>query len=412
MEKRKYDRVHLTIKVQREDDYVRVRDISSHGLQIEVAPNTKICSQWAFELHGDAHKKRGLFFPKWIKHFEDKVHIGCASETDLSEFIAHEKEAQRDVSLLERDLSNAAHFMQTTLKGFKLFESEKKAIERYNKVGERDEFLWPWLAATFAQLEIHPRSPETRYAQLLLAMLVVLLDDIADNGADFKTTKLACDFACNNIDFSDELEPYRQEVIYAREVFEEIESIVSKAPQAELFWPIINYDIQQMRNNLIFSALSNSMETFNNATENEVMQHHSMVMKPLVMIELAFQKGVPKELDVIRELLQVASKMGRIGNTVSTWGRELSSSDFSSIFFVYLARQSKQSFKDLSEMPLEEVLSLSKASKVEEKLLATWLEHRISARRLANDIDAFDAHKYVDGLERLLRLQLGATGKK
>ena len=120
----------------------------------------------------------------------------------------------------------------------------------------------------------------------------------------------------------------------------------------------------------------------------------------------------PVELGHVRSMLWSASWMGRIGNLITTWERELYERDYSSGVFALAIDEGYFTSEELYTLDPEEIKRRIYKFRCEEYFLMQWYQCRERICSLTSKIKSFDVMKYVQGLDSLLRLHLGSRGLK
>ena len=104
--------------------------------------------------------------------------------------------------------------------------------------------------------------------------------------------------------------------------------------------------------------------------------------------------------------------MGRIGNLVTTWERELGEGDFSSGVYARALDCGDVTLAQLVAGGPEEIGAAIRRGGHEEFFLGRWQEHRQFLLSDRARLYSFDVRQLVSGLERLICLHLGSRGNK
>ena len=213
-------------------------------------------------------------------------------------------------------------------------------VARYARVGHRNPFLWKWCRrgveiTTLSCVEEGLRDLvcDTR---VLGVVLDVLLDDVADNQGD----AAFLEHLLQGIDGSspgDATHLSPQQRSYAQftgDVWNEIQRRVRSFPRYDEFAPLLDFDYRQLFNMMRYSRLTNEYREMLNLAEHDLYTPHNMHMMVSCTIDLMASPGFDRrDLGLLREAVWRAQCMGRIGNLVTTWQREIGESDFSSGVF-------------------------------------------------------------------------------
>ena len=104
--------------------------------------------------------------------------------------------------------------------------------------------------------------------------------------------------------------------------------------------------------------------------------------------------------------------MGRIGNMVSTWEREIKERDFTSGVFAAAIAIGAVTAPEMAQMAAPDLVALIERSGVIEHYLAEWERLRDEVYDIAAEVRTVDMRKYAAGLEELIRNHLGSRGLK
>jgi hypothetical protein len=251
--------------------------------------------------------------------------------------------------------------------------------------------------------------------KVLGVMLDVMWDDIADQaGHDVLLERLLeIPFATSEIDFT-EFTP--EEQAYARftqEVWSEIDARRRKYPRFEEFNELLEFDYRQLCNVMRYSHLLNSQLELLNLAEHDVYTPHNMHIMICSTFDLMCSPTFDRqELGRSRELIWHAQWMGRIGNLVTTWRRELDEGDFTSGVYASAVSSDDLHISDLLSNDVERIETAIQWGRHEEFFLQRWQEHRRFLQSHRTTVKSFDVGSLVSGLERLFCLHLGSRGQK
>jgi hypothetical protein len=104
--------------------------------------------------------------------------------------------------------------------------------------------------------------------------------------------------------------------------------------------------------------------------------------------------------------------MGRIGNLVTTWERELGDSDLTSGIFARAVQVGALSPEDFARKNSEEIRTTITSSDCEEFFLERWRRHRSQAAVAGRSIRSVDVSRLLQGLETLFTIHMGSRGLK
>ncbi len=292
-------------------------------------------------------------------------------------------------------------------------------VEKYGRVGRRNSYLWKWCrqGVEVTTLScVQPDLQEHLYdTKVLGVMLDVLLDDVADQQGDpaFLEYLLRMPFGPAETE-AHELEPSRR--AYAQltaEVWREIENRVQRFPRFGEYRDLWRYDYLQLLNTMRYSHLLNQDLALLNLVEHDLYSPHNMHMMVSATLDLMCSPRFDRmELGLLREAVWHAQYMGRIGNLVTTWQREIGERDFSSGVFASAVSRGDLDIADLLKGDRNCIEAGVFAGNHENYFLQQWRKRRLAILALAKRLKSVQLNRLVAGLERLVCLHLGSRGYK
>ena len=288
----------------------------------------------------------------------------------------------------------------------------------YDKVGERNSFLWRWvrrgveitsLSSIDEELWDHVCDTKT-----LGVMFDVLLDDVADSDPKPEFLEALISITKNRPTLiARTTEAEREYFDYSVRVWEQVWHRLKQYPRYEEFRDILTFDYRQLMNAMRYSVLIGTNPTMMNMLEHDAYLPHNMHMVVNGTIDLmASTRFEVVELGKLRRILLYAQHMGRIGNLVTTWEREVRSRDYSSGIFPMALSRGILTVNDLVVGDQEKICSKIRASNLEETFLNRWQELRANIVRLASRLKSVNVLELVGGLDTLIQLHLGSRGLK
>ena len=173
--------------------------------------------------------------------------------------------------------------------------------------------------------------------KLLSIVLCVLLDDVADERGegrllDALLTPMGSGGPRGSWRHLQAAARRHAEVAHA--LWDEYWTRTAGYPCYKTFEPVLRYDLHQFFNTMRYSHLVNGRPYLLNMVEHDLYTSHNMMMVSFSTLDLMCSPGVPlAEVGALREVMWHAQCMGRIGNLLSTWRRELAKGDFTSGVF-------------------------------------------------------------------------------
>lgn len=321
------------------------------------------------------------------------------------------------IAPVQVDLEKASRFI-ADIKHVELSDTIEKAVEGYETVGHRNSFLWKWvrrgveittLSCIDGGLWDHVCDTKT-----LGVMFDVLIDDVADEDSDpdFLDQLIAItdDRAVPLSEIPEEKRAYYE---YSVVVWRQIWDRLAGYKRYDEFQEVLRYDYRQLMNSMRYSLLIRNQPHTMNISEHDSYMPHNMHMMVSGTVDLMSSSEFDKnELSRLRLVLSFAQHMGRIGNLVTTWEREIREQDFSSGVFPAALNMGVLTVDDLMQGDQQFISERIRGSGIEEKFLLRWSRLH---RKVSRQISAFktvELGKLVEGLETLIQLHLGSRGLK
>jgi hypothetical protein len=292
-------------------------------------------------------------------------------------------------------------------------------VNGYAEVGHRDPFLWNWCRRGVEVTMLSSVDPSLRDVvcdtRVLGVMLDVMLDDIADNQKDLPFLEYLLGVLEGKGRFNAGTVAAEKRA-YARftiDVWKEIQRRVRRFPRHDEFAELLRFDYRQLFNVMRYSRLLDEYPEMQNLVEHDLYTPHNMHMMISSTMDLMCSPEFDRsELGILREAVWRAQCMGRIGNLVTTWQREIGENDFTSGIFARALACGDLAISDLwdgNRAHLEDVIGRHKH---EEYFLERWQALRQEILSLRPRCRSVDLGALAAGLERLICLHLGSRGKK
>jgi hypothetical protein len=294
-----------------------------------------------------------------------------------------------------------------------------KWVEGYAQVGKRNLYLWKWVRqgveATTLSCIRQDLFDFTCDTKVLGVILDVLLDDIADRKGDPDLLEqlLAVPFdtapgRLSNVSSADR--PY---AAYTLGVWEEIKRRTRSLPCFAEYSTIWRYDYLQLFNGMRYSHMLNQDIALLNLAEHDLYSPHNMHIMVSSTVDLMCSPEFDRnELGRLRDAIWHAQFMGRIGNLVTTWERELGDCDYTSGVYARALSEGDLTLDMLRGGDTAAIAQAVRNGGHENFFLQRWNGLRQRLLELAPRMHSVDLHKLVRGYERLIRLHLGSRGYK
>ena len=292
-------------------------------------------------------------------------------------------------------------------------------VEEYASVGKRDAFLWRWC---FRGVDLTTLScvdpslrPSNRVAKVLGVMLDVLIDDIADQTREtaFLDRLLGIPYAQPQLVFDDFSAQQQAYARTTRRVWEAITDRVRDYPRYDEFQELLRFDYLQLLNTMRYSHLVNHRLALLNLVEHDLYLPHNMHMMISGTIDLMSSPSFEEEdLGRLRDVLWHAQCMGRVGNLITTWKRELGESDLTSGVFARAVQLGAVTPAELLTADRDSVHARIESSDCEAFFHRRWQGYRDHVAKAAPAIRSVDVGQLLQGLERLFAIHMGSRGLK
>ena len=301
----------------------------------------------------------------------------------------------------------------------------QKWVKEYEKVGERDEFVWKWIykidkITTFFSV---PRKylKSLWEVKFLISMFVILLDDVADKIKNkklldellnilsrYSAIKLGKDVRFDKFKIKED-----KYLKFTTKLWNYIWRLIRKYPKYNKFKDIFEYDIAQIINSMNYACLINKNPYLIN--KKEYWSYFPPSMQGMIHVIVALMcssKIKDRKIRFIREIIWEAQKMVRIGNWITTWEREIKENDITSGVFAYAIDSGIITLRDLEERNELRIIKKIKSSKIEKKILEEWEKIYHKIEDLGNKIKTINVETFLLDLEKLLVLEISSRSYK
>ena len=292
-------------------------------------------------------------------------------------------------------------------------------VDGYAQVGKRNLYLWKWVRQGVEVTSLSCLSPElfdfVCDIKVLGVVLDVLLDDIADQKRDENLLEQLLDlpYSAQRKQLSEVPADERAYAEFTLDVWQEIKRRTFQLPLFDKYKTLWRYDYLQLFNAMRYSHMINQDIALLNLPEHDVYLPHNMHIMISSTIDLMASPSFDHlELGMLRDAVWHAQCMGRIGNLVTTWERELGDADYTSGVYARAIAQGDVTVQMLLDHDMPKIAAAIKAGRNEEFFLQRWGQYRQHLVELVPRIRSVDVKKLLTGYERLIRLHLGSRGYK
>lgn len=322
--------------------------------------------------------------------------------------------------------TDGQHALIARVREHTLPEDAIPIIETYDEViGARDRFLWKWAHHLFPEFTLSCVDPrhvdEVRDAKLFGLVFVSVLDDVAEMQQDTATFEEAAKIPFEHKTVARDREGADPEVLdFASDVWERFAPAIRESPRAAEFGGIVDFDLEQILNSMRYSCIANRNVEFVTGSELRTYDAHNMMLYGFADVDVLHSPSFDRaEMATLRQVVERAQRMARIGNWITTWERELAEGDFVSGVVVYALENDIVTVDELMALrgsprpeTVDELASTIRANAVEGVFLTQWREELARARRLEGDVRSVDLGSYLDGLETVMEYHLASRGMK
>ncbi len=295
----------------------------------------------------------------------------------------------------------------------------KSWVDSYTQVGDRTLYLWTWCRQGAEATTLHCVSPssfdELCDTKVIAMMFDVLLDDIADQGGDTELLEqlVALPFSNKPFDWRAFTNKEQKYAAFSELVWNEVQQRVERFPRYDEFADLLRYDYLQLMNTMRYSHLLNRIPSLLNLAEHDLYLPHNMMMMICATMDLMCSPEFDfNEIGYVRQATWHAQCMGRIGNQITTWEREIHEADFTSGVFARAVIHGDLSLEQLATGDQRVIKRAIREGQHEEYFLRQWREHREKLLDLHGSVLSVDLKLVVQGLERLISLHLASRGLK
>jgi len=288
----------------------------------------------------------------------------------------------------------------------------------YEEVGNRDQYLWKWCQEGVELTTLPCVAPQWQDhaadTKVLSIILCVLLDDIADKHGNLAFLETLIDIVEQG-----RFEP-RSALGPDERRYAEVTCRLSKVyrqrlqeyPYFEAFKELLQYDLIQFSNTLRYSHLLNRQLSLLNMAEHDLYLPHNMHMMSFATIDLMCSPDFRVEdLGHVREAVWHGQCMGRIGNLLSTWRREIKQRDFTSGVFARAVAEGDLTIEDLREGDPGDLEAAICRGRHEQYFFDRWHHHRGRLRASLAKVRSVQVQSLLEGHERFFKLHLASRGR-
>lgn len=292
-------------------------------------------------------------------------------------------------------------------------------VDCYEKVGDRRPYLWTWCHQAAEMTTLPCVSPswheEVGDTKFLSIMFLVMLDDVADQGGEAALLEQlvrlhSSDGPSDWHAFTDTEQKYAE---FSESVWNEVQRRVERFPRYSEFADLLRYDYLQLMNTMRYSHLLNRFPSLLNLAEHDLYMPHNMMMMICATMDVMCSPDFDfADIGRLRQATWHAQHMGRIGNQITTWEREIHEGDFTSGVFAHAVIFGDLTLEQLANGDREFIEHAIRQGRHEQYFLRQWRNHREQLMALQSSVRSVDLRRVVHGLDRLICMHLASRGLK
>ncbi len=301
----------------------------------------------------------------------------------------------------------------------------QKWVKEYEKVGERKEFIWKWTYFMWQYLTLPTVTKKYRKSLCITKtssiILNVLIDDVGDKLKNKNLLEEVWRICFEEKRYKREKEVSfgfskfsKKEKLYLnliRKIWNSLNNSIKKYPRYREFKELFFYDYKQFFNSVRYGYLINKNLSFINLDEYQVYFPHNMQAMVGLDLDLMCSPNFKVEkVGCLRKVFILAQQMGRIGNAITTWKREIDEQDFTSDVFAFAIEKKVILLKDLSKEKKDKIITKIQSSSIRTCFLKEW-ENRYNKIKIIK-ISKKIKKKLLSGLEKLIFMHLISEGLK
>jgi hypothetical protein len=288
-------------------------------------------------------------------------------------------------------------------------------LTRYARVGKRGDFLWRWCYTNVKLVTLPCVLPDQiehlADTKMIHLIFLCLIDDIVDEQHDAQMFQAALSITHGHGDLSHFDDERRRYLELLAETWRELWARMASYPRFSDFEDDLRFDYAQVLQGLWHSLRINLNPSRINVYENDAYQPHNMAMVYMAMLDLCASPAFDSaDLGPAREVFLHAQMMGRIGNTLATWERELASRDFASGMFAHAVDLGVVHAPKLRLAREDELKESLGEPEVEAALFQVWSVHRKKMAEKIARIHSVDLSPYLAGCEELVATHMCGRG--
>lgn len=295
----------------------------------------------------------------------------------------------------------------------------EKWVKGYQKVGERDEFIWKWLFTInpgWIYTPVHSDyAMSLGFVKTLYNMFIILLDDVSEKNMQVLLNELVkIPFHEQYIDVSRLSSKDKEYLTFTHSVWKQIDKIIRQYPHHDKIRDFFDYETSQFINAVKYAYLIYKHPNAINTAECWMYIPYSMQILVNFDMDLMCSSDLREEdMGQARKTVFFFQQMCRIGNWLTTWEREIKEGDFSSIIIPYCIEEKIINHQDLNSQNKDQAINKIKQSPAEEYFLKTEWENRYNElTKLSQNSVLINSEAMLEKIRYLILMHLISRGWK
>ena len=208
--------------------------------------------------------------------------------------------------------------------------SVERLVDRYDRIiPERGRYVWVWLAETLPTFRLSSVAPRHRRradeGRLLVSVFVTALNDLSDRREGDTAFETAAGIPEGRVDPAEANDPG---VRLAGDAWDAVVGRLEGAPRFDAYLDSLRLSLRWTARGQRHAAWSAEHPAETTYEECLLEQSPTMCMDALATVDLMYSPTFdPREEAAVREAIGLAEPLGRIGNWLTTWERELEEGD-------------------------------------------------------------------------------------
>ncbi|WP_086887202.1 hypothetical protein [Natrarchaeobaculum aegyptiacum] len=303
-------------------------------------------------------------------------------------------------------------------------ESIQPLLAEYETtVGDRDPYLWQWLAHLFPTFTLScvddGRRERTQEAKLLASLFVTTIDDLAERHGDEATFREATKIPFDHATADPNRAGVDADVIrYLESVWEAAEERLAESPRYEEFSDLLRFDLEQIVAAMTYAGLADDHLGIVSMDDLWRYDVHNMMICFYATVDLCNASAFDAtELAGLRRVVAHAQRLARICNWLVTWERELEEGDPVSGVVVHALETGVVSFDQLRAVQadptpetVEPVVDTIRDSHAETHFLERWHAEYDAAASHTDGVESVDLETYLEAFDPILDYHLESRG--